>query len=106
MKLFNPLRRCGPAMQRLRTSPGEFFDYTWEFTRRYFFTVSFIALFGAKLLHLYAHIHSLPPPKFFLWGSTFFFQDVILTLLIRFVTQKFHWRTVALLSALVIVPFR
>ncbi|EHA20314.1 hypothetical protein CBS63078_11123 [Aspergillus niger] len=105
MKLSNPLRRCGPALQRLRTSPGEFFDYTWEFTRRYFFTVSFIALFGAKLLHLYAHIHSLPPPKFILWGSTFFFQDVILTLLIRFFTQKFHWRTVALLSALVIVPF-
>ncbi|PWY67599.1 alkaline phosphatase-like protein [Aspergillus sclerotioniger CBS 115572] len=105
MKLLNPLRRCGPALQRLRTSPGDFFDYTWEFTRRYFFTVSFIALFGAKLLHLYAHIHSLPPPKFFLWGPTFFFQDVILTLLIRFFTHKFHWRSVAALSALVIVPF-
>ncbi|OOF98421.1 hypothetical protein ASPCADRAFT_205657 [Aspergillus carbonarius ITEM 5010] len=105
MKLLNPLRRCGPALQRLRTSPGDFFDYTWEFTRRYFFTVSFIALFGAKLLHLYAHIHSLPPPKFFLWGATFFFQDVILTLLIRFFTHKFHWRSIAALSALVIVPF-
>ncbi|RAL04241.1 sulfatase domain protein [Aspergillus ibericus CBS 121593] len=105
MKLLNPLRRCGPALQRLRTSPGDFFDYTWEFTRRYFFTVSFIALFGAKLLHLYAHIHSLPPPKFMLWGTTFFFQDAILTLLIRFFTHKFHWRSVAALSALVIVPF-
>ncbi|PYH96916.1 sulfatase domain protein [Aspergillus ellipticus CBS 707.79] len=105
MKLFNPLRRCSPALHRLRSSPADAFDHTWEFTRRYFFTVSVMALFGAKLLHLYAHIHSLPSSKFLLWGVTFFFQDVVLTLLIRYFTQKFQWRSVAAASALVIVPF-
>ncbi|PWY69107.1 alkaline phosphatase-like protein [Aspergillus heteromorphus CBS 117.55] len=105
MKLLNPLRRCSPALHRLRASPADVFDHAWEFTRRYFFAVSFMALFGAKLLHLYAHIHSLPASKFFTWGITFFFQDVVLTLLIRYFTQKFHWRSVAAVSALVIVPF-
>ncbi|PLB51327.1 sulfatase domain protein [Aspergillus steynii IBT 23096] len=109
MKLANCLhavvRRLIPLAQRLRASPGHFFDACWEFSRRYFFTVALFALLSAKVLHLYAHIYSLPPPKFLLWGITFFFQDVCVLILIRIFTQRIPWRPVAMASALLVIPF-
>ena len=110
MKLANCLhavvRRLIPLAQRLRASPGHFFDACWEFSRRYFFTVALFALLSAKVLHLYAHIYSLPPPKFLLWGITFFFQDVCVLILIRIFTQRLPWRPVAMASAFIVIPFR
>ncbi|PYH85837.1 sulfatase domain protein [Aspergillus uvarum CBS 121591] len=107
MKLvnLNPARCCLAAWVRLRASPFEAFDHFWDFTRRYFFALTLMAMFGAKLLHLYAHIHSLPPSKFLLWGVTFFCQDVVLVLLVRILTQKLPWRSVAAISALIVIPF-
>ncbi|KAA8648046.1 sulfatase domain protein [Aspergillus tanneri] len=109
MKLINCVhalvRHCVPLVQRLRTSPGHVFDVCWDSSRRYFFTVALFALLGAKILHLYAHIYSLPPSKFFCWGITFFFQDVCVLILIRIFTQTIPWRPVAILAALVIIPF-
>lgn len=108
MKLvnLNPARCCLAAWVRLRASPLEAFDHFWDFTRRYFFALTLMAMFGAKLLHLYAHIHSLPPSKFLLWGVTFFCQDVVLVLLVRILTQKLPWRSVAAIFAVIVVPFR
>ncbi|PLB37061.1 sulfatase domain protein [Aspergillus candidus] len=56
-------------------------------------------------MHLFAHITSLPLPKMALWGITFFFQDVIVILLMRLATRRAPRRWVAALCALVIVPF-
>ncbi|KAE8154659.1 alkaline-phosphatase-like protein [Aspergillus avenaceus] len=109
MKLANILhsflRRGIPILQKIRTSPGDAFDLFWGFARRYYFTLAFISLFGAKLLHLYAHLNSLPLGKFLLWGITFFFQDVVILLLFRIFAQRLLWRPVAALAALVIIPF-
>ncbi|RDW79111.1 sulfatase domain protein [Aspergillus mulundensis] len=102
LKLY---RNCLSVWNRLRSSPAVFFDVFWDWTRRFFFTLSFLALFSAKLLHLYAHLHSLPASKFLTWAITFFTQDVACTLLIRIFTQKFPWRWLDALAAVVIIPF-
>ncbi|KAL4864934.1 hypothetical protein BDV12DRAFT_175463 [Aspergillus spectabilis] len=98
-------RNCTSIWNRLRSSPAEFFDVFWSWTRRFFFTLAFFALFSAKALHLFAHLHSLPSYKFFTWGITFFTQDVACTLLVRILTQKFPWRWLDGIAALVVIPF-
>ncbi|KAE8370248.1 alkaline-phosphatase-like protein [Aspergillus caelatus] len=108
MKLANTLHalrhRWVPVFHKLRSSPGEAFDLFWEFARRYFFSLSFISLFGAKFLHLFAHLHSLPPSKFLLWGVTFFFQDVMILLLFRTLAQRVPWRSLAVVGATIVIP--
>ncbi|KAJ5541875.1 Alkaline phosphatase-like alpha/beta/alpha [Penicillium sp. DV-2018c] len=92
------------GIRRVRVSPAETLDAVWDFARRYFFTLAFYSLFIAKILHLYAHIYSLPPPKFFLWGLTFFFQDVMLLLLFRILCQRVAWRPAAAVLAVLVIP--
>ena len=94
------------GIRRVRVSPAETLDAVWDFARRYFFTLAFLSLFSAKCLHLYAHLYSLPAPRFFLWGFTFFFQDVAILLLFRIFAQKIAWRPGAALVALVVIPAR
>lgn len=110
MKLANTLhalrQRWVPVFHKLRSSPGEAFDLFWEFARRYFFSLAFISLFGAKFLHLFAHLHSLPVSKFLLWGVTFFFQDVMILLLFRTLAQRVPWRSLAVVGAIIVIPFR
>ncbi|KAL2826656.1 alkaline-phosphatase-like protein [Aspergillus cavernicola] len=98
-------RNCTTLWSRVRSSPVAFFDVFWNWTRRFFFTLGFFALFAAKSLHLYAHLYSLPASKFFLWGVTFFTQDVALTLFIRVLTQKFPWRPLDAIAAVLVIPF-
>ncbi|CAG7952378.1 unnamed protein product [Penicillium salamii] len=92
------------GIRRVRVSPGETLDAVWDFARRYFFTLAFFSLFCAKLLHLYAHLYSLPAARFFLWGITFFFQDVAILLLFRTLTQRVAWRPAAAVLALLVIP--
>ena len=94
------------GIRRVRVSPGETLDAVWDFARRYFFTLAFLSLFCAKLLHLYAHLYSLPATRFFLWGITFFFQDVAILLLFRTLTQRVAWRPAAAVLALLVIPSR
>lgn len=94
------------GIRRVRLSPGETLDAVWDFSRRYFFTLAFLSLLTAKLLHLYAHIYSLPLPRLFLWGLTFFFQDVMILLLFRILAQKVAWRPGAALLAILVIPSR
>ncbi|KAL4883519.1 hypothetical protein BJY04DRAFT_226536 [Aspergillus karnatakaensis] len=99
------LRNCTAIWTRLRSSPADFFDVFWDWTRRFFFTLAFFALFSAKALHLFAHLHSLPAHKFLTWGITFFTQDVACTLLVRILTQKFPWRWLDGITAAIVIPF-
>ncbi|OQE36014.1 hypothetical protein PENCOP_c012G05152 [Penicillium coprophilum] len=92
------------GIRRVRQSPAETLDAVWDFARRYFFTLAFLSLFLAKLLHLYAHLYSLPLPRFFLWGLTFFFQDVMILLLFRILCQKVAWRPGAAVLAILVIP--
>ncbi|KAJ5648261.1 hypothetical protein N7490_004633 [Penicillium lividum] len=76
----------------------------WDFSRRYFYALAFWSLFGAKLLHLFAHLYSLPLHKFILWGPSFFFQDVAILLLFRILVQKTSG-VIAAICALIVLPF-
>ncbi|KAL3469192.1 alkaline-phosphatase-like protein [Aspergillus californicus] len=102
LKLF---RHCTLLWNSLRASPIDFFDAFWSWTRRFFFTLGFFALFSAKTVHLYAHLHSLPASKFVTWGVTFFSQDVALGLLLRICTQKFPWRWLDAVASVWVIPF-
>lgn len=104
---FNSLlRHWRPVLHKVRISPTETFDFFWGFSRRFFFTLTFISLFTAKVLHLYAHLYSIPRAKFFVWGITFFFQDVIILLFFRIFVQRLIYRPLAIAAALIVIPFR
>lgn len=94
------------VLRQLYASPARTFDLYWEVVRRYCFTLGLLALLVAKLLHLYAHLHSLPTAKFLLWGPTFLFQDVVAILLLRLATQRLRRRPLAVSCAVVVIPFR
>ncbi|KAL5361214.1 alkaline-phosphatase-like protein [Aspergillus floccosus] len=94
-----------PLVRQVQAAPAQTFDRCWDFSRRYFFTLALLSLLGAKILHLYAHLHSLPPAKFLLWGITFFFQDVLAILLLRIATRRWRRPSLALVAAILVVPF-
>ncbi|KAH2272923.1 hypothetical protein KXW96_005194 [Aspergillus fumigatus] len=95
----------GQLVRVVRDSPAHTFDRWWSVSRKFFFTLTVISLIWAKLLHIYAHLYSLPPAKLLLWGPTFFFQDVIFILVVRLLTQTIPWRPVAIVAAGCTVPF-
>ena len=89
-------------------SPTRFLEILavfWDFSRRYFYALAFWSLFAAKIQHIYAHLYSLPLDKLFLWGPSFFFQDVAILLFFRIFVQKVPGLLSAL-CALVVLPFR
>ena len=51
--------------------------------RRFVFATAAVSVVGAKLLHVYAHITSLPTCELLLWGYSFFTQDTALLLCLR-----------------------
>ncbi|KAJ5676155.1 hypothetical protein N7462_009052 [Penicillium macrosclerotiorum] len=94
-------------INQVHHSPGRTLNAFWDFSRCYFYVLAFWSLVCSKVLHLYAHLHSLPTPKFFAWGLTFFFQDVVVLLFLRNFAHKSHtrqWLLVAL-DTVVVVPF-
>lgn len=74
--------------------------------QRYCFAVTFIALCIAKVVHLYAHRHSLLPSKFLLWGPTFFIQDAIVILFARLLTRNYRQKWVQVATTLAAVAMR
>lgn len=57
-----------------------------QFTnRRFVFAFVTAAVFGAKRVHVLAHRKALPERHLRRWGASFFAQDVVLVLLLRFV---------------------
>lgn len=77
----------------------------WDFSRRYFYALAFWSIFGAKLLHIFAHLYSLPLQKFIIWGPSFFFQDVAILLLFRILVQKTSG-VMAGICGLIVLPSR
>ena len=102
----NLVFRQNQKIYQIYLAPGRTLDIFWDFARCYFYSLAVWSLFTAKFLHLYAHLYSLPTSKFFIWGITFFFQDVIILLLLRVVAQRTRARLRAALGALILVPFR
>lgn len=99
------LFRLKQRIYQIYLTPGRTLDIFWELARCYFYALAFWSLFTAKVLHLYAHVYSLPVGEFLAWGITFFFQDVVILLLLRVVAQRSRTRLLAALGAFVLVPF-
>lgn len=74
--------------------------------QQYCFTVIFVALCVAKVVHLCAHRHSLLPSKFLLWGATFFIQDALVILFARILTQPYRRKWVQVATTLLAIALR
>lgn len=55
--------------------------------RRFFFTVTALAVLSAKVSHIYSHFSSLPPHQIQKWGFSLFTQDVALLILTRLLLE-------------------
>ncbi|KPM42478.1 hypothetical protein AK830_g4053 [Neonectria ditissima] len=57
--------------------------------RRLIFTFAALAVWSAKVVHIYNHMSAIPAHQLRLWGTSFFAQDVGLLILIRLLLD--HW---------------
>ncbi|KAJ5102260.1 hypothetical protein NUU61_004482 [Penicillium alfredii] len=85
---------------RLVLSPSFWFDRCWPGLRKYCFSLALISAISAKCLHIYSHITSLYPSELFLWGPTFFVQDIICILLVHTLCRNWQRRWVRAVSSL------
>ncbi|KAJ5584914.1 uncharacterized protein N7459_004714 [Penicillium hispanicum] len=88
---------------RILLSPALWFDVYWPASRKYWFSLLFIGVICAKVLHIYSHLNSLTWDQFLLWGPTFFLQDVACVVVAQLLCQKFHRRWARVLAAPVMV---
>ncbi|ODA77741.1 hypothetical protein RJ55_06343 [Drechmeria coniospora] len=51
--------------------------------RRFAFAIATVALLGAKLVHISAHLDAVQPSDLLRWGLSFFLQDTVVLLLLR-----------------------
>jgi hypothetical protein len=91
---------------RILLSPSAWFDIYWPASRKYWFSLLFIGVICAKVLHLYSHLNSLSLGQFLLWGPTFFLQDLTCILVAHAFCKKYHRRWVRVLAAVVVILAR
>ncbi|KAJ5918918.1 alkaline-phosphatase-like protein [Penicillium verhagenii] len=102
--VVNYVRHQANQLYQSPTRTLEVLEVFWDFSRRYFYALAFWSLICTKLLHLFAHLYSLPLRKFIIWGPSFFFQDVAILLLFRILVQKTSGY-IAVTCALIVLPF-
>ncbi|KAJ5337882.1 Alkaline phosphatase-like alpha/beta/alpha [Penicillium brevicompactum] len=81
--------------------PQLYLDRGWEASRRYFFSVIFIAIVLSKCFHILVHLKSLTVVSFLVWGLTFFLVDFLLILIACALARSFRyplWRYLAAFS--------
>lgn len=81
--------------------PQLYLDRGWEASRRYFFSVIFIAIILSKCFHILVHLKSLTVVSFLVWGLTFFLVDFLLILIACALARSFRyplWRYLAAFS--------
>ncbi|CAI7649230.1 unnamed protein product [Penicillium crustosum] len=85
-------------------SPTFWFDHCWPASRKYWFSLLFIAVICAKILHIYSHLNSLPLGQLIVWGPTFFLQDVVCIFLTHSLCADYQHRWARAIVALLVVP--
>ncbi|CDM31346.1 hypothetical protein DTO013E5_8 [Penicillium roqueforti] len=85
-------------------SPTFWFDHCWPVSRRYWFSLLFIAVICAKILHIYSHLNSLSPGELMIWGPTFFLQDVVCVSFAHILCADYQRRWARVIAALLVVP--
>ncbi|KAJ5159529.1 uncharacterized protein N7482_006533 [Penicillium canariense] len=103
MKMTLDVRQRWKGFVRILLSPSLWFDVYWPASRKYWFSLLFIGVISAKILHIYSHRNSLSPGQFLLWGPTFFVQDIACILIAQTLCQTFHRRWINVISALVVI---
>ncbi|CAI7658212.1 unnamed protein product [Penicillium manginii] len=74
-------------------------SFTWELSRKFWYSFLFVSIFFAKLLHIWAHIDSIPVGTLFLWGSTFFVQDIIFLFLAHLLSRSYQHKWIRIGAA-------
>lgn len=64
--------------------------FTWESSKKFWFSYLTVSTICAKILHIYAHADSIKAKHLFLWGPTFFVQDAIFLLIVFALTRNFQ----------------
>ncbi|KAJ6183905.1 hypothetical protein N7519_005206 [Penicillium mononematosum] len=85
-------------------SPSFWFDHCWPNSRKFWFSLLFIAVICAKILHIYSHLNSLPLGQLVIWGPTFFLQDVVCILLTHGLCADHQRRWARVIAASLVVP--
>ncbi|KKK23467.1 hypothetical protein ARAM_003971 [Aspergillus rambellii] len=76
----------------------------WTVSRKYWFSLLFLSVVVAKLIHLYSHRKSLSWPQFLAWGPTFFLQDLICIALFWALTRQYERKWVRVAAVLTVCP--
>ena len=106
MKFSNRVNLVAQFLTIFVRYAAQHYDTFQVISRRYCFALIAVALFCAKLVHLFSHRHSLLPAKFVAWGLTFFFQDVIIILLARGLTRNFRQKWAQILTTILAIGIR
>ncbi|KAJ5664673.1 hypothetical protein N7462_011486 [Penicillium macrosclerotiorum] len=77
--------------------------FTWDLSRKFWFSFLTVTVVCAKSLHIYAHSDSVPTRKLLLWGSTFFVQDALFLLVAFALTRTWERRWVRMLGATAVI---
>lgn len=81
-------------------------DRGWEASRRYFFSVIFIAIIVSKCFHILVHLKSLTVLSFLFWGLSFFLVDFVLILVACALARSFRYPLWRYLAAFATVLWR
>lgn len=78
--------------------------FTWESSKKFWYSLLTVSTFCAKVLHIYAHGDSIKTKHLFLWGPTFFVQDAIFLLIVYSLTRNFQrqWLRYAASTAVIL----
>jgi hypothetical protein len=106
MKSSEPLsRRLGELVRdsalfalNVAQDPQLYLDRGWEASRKFFFSVIFIAITVSKCFHILVHIRDLTVLSLVFWGVTFFLVDFLLILIACALSRSFNrpaWRYLA-----------
>ena len=103
-KLSEILRGSASIALSSAKSPQATFDRCWDASRRYVFSVVFLALVLAKCFHIWVCMYSVPALSLILWSPTYFWVDALLILGACFLTQWYQGRIFRVLTALIAAP--
>ena len=53
---------------------------SFRLSRPFLFSLLVVSILASKLLHLFQHVHTIPPLRFVLYFPTFFVQDVVVAI--------------------------
>lgn len=85
-----PARACGAA-------------FTWESSRKFWYSLLTVSILSAKTLHIYAHADSMKLGDMILWGPTFYVQDILFLLFAFALAHNFQRKWLRSLTSTAVI---